>query len=110
VGTTDAFHFVWKQVSGDVSLAASFGRMPVATLLKPFSSFVKVSTQIRRMPTPLHGDDDKNRCNTGKCAAATRESIERSRTANRIEREGDAVSMSVVTETRQPAGVPSGSN
>jgi len=109
--TTDAFHFVWKQVSGDVSLAADV-RWPEAggnahrkavlilrQSLDPDSAYADAA---------LHGDGLTSlQCREVR-GGPTRE-IQSNLTAPqriRIEREGDTVSISVARsgEALQPAG------
>ncbi len=69
---TDEFHFVWKKMSGNVSLAAdiewiSEGGIPIE---RHVLSFGRAWNRIRPMPMPLFMGTDSPPSNTGKLRAA----------------------------------------
>jgi len=109
--TTDAFHFVWKQVSGDVSLAADI-RWPEAggNAHRKAVLILRQSLDADSVyaDAALHGDGLTSLQYREVRGGPTRE-IQSNLAAPqriRIEREGDTVSMSVARagEALQPAG------
>ena len=109
--TTDAFHFVWKQVSGDVSLAADI-RWPEAggNAHRKAVLILRQSLDADSIyaDASLHGDGLTSLQYCEVRGGPTRE-IQSNLAAPqriRIEREGDTVSMSVARagEALQPAG------